>query len=110
MISKRNAMNNSLPNGHSAMTMQTDFTTTNAPVKLSRLQKRVLTAFLVGPQDCYTVARAITYSDSWTARAIRHLRENGLLSVASVYNMGNIHRCRYTLTRKGFTTAKESLL
>lgn len=76
---------------------------------LSRLQARVLCAFLIGPQEADTVARSIHYSKSWTQHTIRQLREKSLLMVASVYHIGRLKRCHYTLTRKGLAAAKESI-
>jgi hypothetical protein len=76
---------------------------------LTKLQTRVLWAFLIGPQEAVTVARAISYSPQWTRQAIHVLRERKLVMVASTYTIGRLTRVRYTLTQKGLTAAKESI-
>jgi DNA-binding MarR family transcriptional regulator len=88
------------------MTPPTD---TRESAALTRLQMRVLWAFLIGPQDAVTIARAISYSPQWTRVAVRVLRDRGLIMIASTYTIGRLTRVRYTLTRKGLTAAKESI-
>jgi DNA-binding MarR family transcriptional regulator len=88
------------------MTPQTD---TRESAALTRLQMRVLWAFLIGPQEAVTVARAISYSPQWTRAAIAVLRDRQLVMVSATYKIGRLTRVRYTLTRKGLTAAKESI-
>lgn len=74
------------------------------------LMLRSLQALLIGAQDAATLAKAMHRCPAMTRAAIKLLRQTGYVMVSDTYIIGRNTRVRYTLTRKGLTAAKESLL